>query len=76
MRNLHNKEEPQTSSLQKGHSKHSNLNKMKRQGNIEQVKEYDKYPLNQTKKGEIVSVPEKESRIMIVKMLQNFENKM
>ena len=49
---------------------------MKRQGNIEQVKEYDKYPLNQTKKGEIVSVPEKESRIMIVKMLQNFENKM
>ena len=26
---LHNKDEPQTSSLQKGHSKHSNLNKMK-----------------------------------------------
>ena len=75
-RNLHNKEEPQTSSLQKGHSKHSNLNKMKRQGNIEQVKEYDKHPLNQTKEGEIGSVPEKESRIMIVKMLQNFENKM
>ena len=49
---------------------------MKRQGNIEQVKEYDKHPLNQTKEGEIGSVPEKESRIMIVKMLQNFENKM
>ena len=30
-RNLHNKEEPQTARIQKGHPKHSNLNKMKRQ---------------------------------------------
>ena len=36
--NLHNKEEPQTSSIQKGHPKESNLNKMKRQRNIQQVK--------------------------------------
>ena len=39
--------EPQTSSLQKDHSEHSNLNKMKRQRNIQQVKEHDK--CNQTK---------------------------
>ena len=74
-RNLHNKEEPQTSSIQKGHPKHSNL-KMKRQRNIQQVKEHDKSPPNQTKEEEIGSLPEKEFRIMIVRMIQNLENKM
>ena len=74
--NLHNKEEPQTSSTQRGHPKHSNLNKMKRQKNIQQVKEHDKCPPNQTKEEEIGSLPEKEFRIMIVKMIQNLENKM
>ena len=74
-RNLHNKEEPQTSSIQKGHPKHTNLNKMKRQRNTQQVKEHDKCPPNQTKE-EIRSLPEKEFRIMIVKMIQNLENKM
>ena len=48
---------------------------MKRQINIQQVKEHDKCPLNQTKE-EIGSLPEKEFRIMIVKMIQNRENKM
>ena len=48
-RKLHNKEEQQTSSLQKGHPKHSNLNKMKKQGNIQKKKEQDKCPPNQTK---------------------------
>ena len=33
-------------------------------------------PPNQTKEEEIGSLPEKEFRIMIVKMVQNFENKM
>ena len=33
-RNLHNKEEPQTFSIEKGHPKYTNLNKMKRQRNI------------------------------------------
>ena len=33
-RNRHNKEETQTSSIQKGQPKHRNLNKMKRQRNI------------------------------------------
>ena len=48
---------------------------MKKQGNIEQVKEHDKCPPNQTKEEEIRSLPEKEFRIMIVKMIQNLENK-
>ena len=49
---------------------------MKRQRNIQQVKEHDKCPPNQTKEEEIGSLPEKEFRIMIVKMIQNLENKM
>jgi len=39
---------------------------MKRQRNIQQVKEHDKCPLNQTKE-EIGSLPEKEFRIMILR---------
>ena len=57
-RNLHDKEEPQNSSILKGNPKHSNLNKMKRQRNIQQVKEHDKCPPNQTKK-EINGVTDK-----------------
>ena len=49
---------------------------MKRQRNIQQVKEHDKCPPNQTKEEAIGSLPEKEFRIMIVKMIQNLENKM
>ena len=49
---------------------------MKRQRNIQQVKEHDKCPPNQTKEEEIGSLPEKELRIMIVKMIQNLEKKM
>ena len=48
---------------------------MKRQRNIQQVKEHDKYPPNQTKEEQIGSLPEKEFRIMILKMIQNLENK-
>ena len=48
---------------------------MKRQKNIQQVKEHDKFPPNQTKEEVIGSLPEKEFRIMIVKMIQNLENK-
>ena len=48
---------------------------MKRHRNIQQVKEYDKCPPNQTKDEETGSVPEKEFRIMIVKIIQNLENK-
>ena len=67
---------PQTARIQKGHPKHSNLNKMKRQINTQQGKEQDKCPPNQIKEEEIGSLPEKEFRIMIVKMIQNLENKM
>ena len=45
---------------------------MKRQRNIQQVKEHDKCPPDQTKEEEIGPLPEKEFRIMI----QNLENKM
>ena len=50
--------------------------KMKRQRNIQQVKELDKYLPNQTKEKEIGSLLEKEFRTMIVKKIQNIENKM
>ena len=49
---------------------------MKRQRNTQQVKEQDKCPPNQTKEEAIGSLPEKELRIMIVKIIQNLENKM
>ena len=48
---------------------------MKRQRNIHQVKD-DKCLPNQAKEEEIGSLSEKEFRIMIVKMIQNLENKM
>ena len=49
---------------------------MKRQRNTQQVKEQDKCPPNQTKEEEIGNLPDKEFRIMIVKMMQNLENKL
>ena len=49
---------------------------MKRQRNTQQVKEHDKCPPNQTKEEEIGNLPEKEFRIMIVKLIQNLEIKM
>ena len=49
---------------------------MKRQRNIQQLKEHNKCPPNQTKEEEIGSLPEKEFRIMSVKMMPNLENKM
>ena len=49
---------------------------MKRQGNTQQIKERDKCPPNQTKEEEIGNLPDKEFRIMIVKMIQNLVNKM
>ena len=49
---------------------------MKKKRNIQQVKEHDKSPPNQTKEEEIGSLTEKGFRIMIEKMIPNFENKM
>ena len=49
---------------------------MKRQRNTQQVKEHEKCPPTQTKEEEIGNLPEKKFRIMIVRMIQNLENKM
>ena len=76
----HREEPPQkrgtTNFKHTGRPKDSNLNKMKRQRNIQQVKEHYKSPPNQTKEEETGSLTKTEFRIMIVKMIQNFENKM
>ena len=49
---------------------------MKRQRNIQHVKEHDKNPPDETKEQAIGNLSEKEFRIMIAKMIQNLENKM
>ena len=49
---------------------------MKRQRNTQQVTEQDKCPPNQAKEEEIGNIPDKEFQVMIVKMIQNLENKM
>ena len=48
---------------------------MKRQRNTQKGKEHEKCPPSQTKEEEIGNLPEKEFRIMIIKMIQNLENK-
>ena len=48
---------------------------MKRQKNTQQVEEQDKWPANQRKDEDIGSLPEKEVRIIIVKMMLNPEEK-
>ena len=68
-------QELRTCSLQKGHSKHSKLSKMRRQRNTGQVKVQGKNPPGQTNEEEIDSLPEKEFRVMIVKIIQNLENR-
>ena len=44
--------------------------------NTQQRKEQGKNPPNQTNEEQIASIPEKEFRIMIVKMIQNLGNRM
>ena len=65
-----------TCSLRKGDPKHSKLSKMRRQRNTQQMKEQGKNPPDLTNKEEIASLPEKEFRVMIVKMIQNLGNRM
>ena len=50
--------------------------KMKRQKNMQLVKECGKNQPGQTQEEEIGNLPEREFRITIVKMIQNLENKM
>ena len=49
---------------------------MKRQRNTQQGQEQDKCPTNQTKEEEIGNLADKEFQIMVVKMIQNLENKL
>ena len=49
---------------------------MGRPRNVQQMKERGKSPPDQTNEGEIGSLPEKEFRVMIVKMIQNLGNRM
>ena len=49
---------------------------MKRQRAIHQMKEQDKIPEKQLNEVEIGNLPEKEFRIMIVKMIQNLRIRM
>ena len=49
---------------------------MKRQGNTAQLKEQTRNTQVQINEEEIGKLPEKEFRIMIVKMMQNLENRM
>ena len=49
---------------------------MKRQRNTTQMKEKNRSTQVQIDEEEIGKLPEKESRIMIIKMIRNLENKM
>ena len=60
----------------KGDPKHSELSKMRRQRNTQQMKERGKNPPDQTNEEGIGSLPENEFRVMIVKMIQNLGNRM
>ena len=62
--------------LQKGDPKQSKLSKIRRQINTQQMKEQGKNQPNQTKEEEIGSLPEKQFRVMVVKMIQNLGNRM
>ena len=49
---------------------------MRRQRNMQQMKEQGKNSLDQTNEEKISSLPEKEFRVMIVKMIQSPGNRM
>ena len=49
---------------------------MRRQRNTEQMKEQGKNPPEQTNEQEVGSLPEKEFRVMVVKMIKNLGNRM
>ena len=55
---------------------HSQKDKMKRQRAMYQMKEQDKTPEKQLNEVEIRNLPEKEFRIMIVKMIQDLGKRM
>ena len=64
-------EKLQSCSLWNKNHIHRRINKVKRQRAIYQVKEQDKTPEKQLNEVDIGNLPEKEFRIMIVKMIQD-----
>ena len=68
--------DPPQPRMRKGDPKHSKLNKMKRQSGMQQMEENDKNPQDQTNEEEISSLPKKELKVTIAKMIQNHGNKM
>ena len=69
-------EELQSCSLWNINYIHRNIDKMKRQRAMYQMKEQDKTPEKQLNEVEIVNLPEKEFKIMIVKMIQDLGKRM
>ena len=63
-------------SLQKGNPKHSKPNKMKRQRNTQQMKQHEKNPQDHTNEEETGSLPEKEFRVMVVRIIWSLGNNM
>ena len=76
MRKLHNKENSTNCQNTERPPQTQQYKKMKRQRNTQQIKVQDKCPPKQTKEEEIGNLPDKEFQIMVVKMIQNLENKM
>ena len=68
--------ELQSCSLWNENHIHRKIDKMKRQGTMYQMKEQDKTPEKQLNEVEIGNLPEKEFRIMIVKMIQDLGKRM
>ena len=64
-------EELQSCSVWNKNHIHRKIDKMKRQRAMYQMKKQDKTPEKQLNEVEIVTLPEKEFRIMIVKMIQD-----
>ena len=73
---LEKQEELQFSSLWKENHIHRKTDKMKRQRTLYQMKEQDKTPEKQLNEVEIGNLPEKQFRIMIVKMIQDLGKRM
>ena len=62
---------------EKGDQEHSKLNNMKRQRNIQQIRDHGKNPQDQINEDKIGKLPEKKKiRVMIIKMIQNLKNRM
>ena len=69
-------EELQSCSLWNENHIHRKIDKMKRQRTMYQMKEQDKTPEKQPNEVDIGNLPEKEFRIMIVRMIQDLGKRM